>query len=178
VNPGTRPLTQGELQASLGDQLPAIVDPIRQIATDLGVRPYRVFLVKETWNGLRIGEGESSRVRTEILPNPIVDDLTMTKMRATTAGRMEDGDLRIRWISLTFSEHQLLGIDGHPDGLPDNMAFYWEVAEDGSDTPAAPRRRYTPVGVPYNDKDNAQWIVVLKRQQASMSSTGEPEIAF
>ena len=57
-----RPLRPDEVKASLMSRLVPNIDKIRQIATSLGLRPYRVFLVHILWTGDRIGEGQPTEI--------------------------------------------------------------------------------------------------------------------
>jgi hypothetical protein len=44
-NPAIRPLSDWEVDRSLGEDLIDVADDIRQLYTEFGLRPYRVFLV-------------------------------------------------------------------------------------------------------------------------------------
>jgi hypothetical protein len=52
---------------TLASSLKPLARSIRGIPGALGVRPHRVFLVTESWSGLRVGEGVPSRDETEIV---------------------------------------------------------------------------------------------------------------
>jgi hypothetical protein len=119
---------------SLADSLGPTCDRIRQIATDLGVRPYQVFLVHWRWPGKR-GLGrpvETSRI--EILPTPRVQDMLSTTFAASAFGQTEGGGLFIDRISQarhgrsgeTTDERRqrrvLLGSAGAPQHVPTHQA--------------------------------------------------------
>lgn len=153
-----------------------MADEIRQLATDFGVRPYRVFLVRLRWTGTERGAGQAEEVlRREILPTPFVEDLSQTRRRASEAGMLEDGGTRISRISLTFTEDELLGRDPAGAEPAENEEFFYEVVEDGGETKPPRRRRYITNGVPLCDRMNVQWIVSVTRQQYEMGRDGQPE---
>jgi hypothetical protein len=143
------------------------VDQIRQIATDLGTRPYRVFLVHIVWTGTRRGDGQPSEIaRIEILPTPKVSSSTSFAMQAM--GLTEMGGISVSQISLRFTEDDLTGKT--PDlidpamtrtGLR-NAEFFYEVVERRPTGPTPIPRRYIPADVP--TRGNTGWRVNLLKQ--------------
>lgn len=146
------------------------VDQIRQIATDLGVRPYRVYLVHVMWTGSHRGEGQPTEIsRREILPTPKVSDMSSTMQVLRSMGMTEEGTISVSQISLRFTEDDLMGKT--PDlidpelrrtGLR-NAEFFWEVVESRPTDPLAIPRRYTPPSdVPM--RGTTGWRVTLTKQ--------------
>ena len=166
---------------SLADSLGPTCDRIRQIATDLGVRPYQVFLVHWRWPGKR-GLGrpvETSRI--EILPTPRVQDMLNTTFAASAFGQTEGGGLFIDRISQRFSEADLLGTTPdmadpvRPQTSAGNVEFFWEVRERRNTCPPTKPRRYVPSGVPMLNRTGLHWRVNLTKQSTSYEV--EPEVA-
>ena len=74
------------IKPSLADMLGPTVDIVRQIRTDLGFSPYRVFLVHWRWPGKR-GLGRPLEIaRQEILPTPRVQDMLSTSFAVSAFG--------------------------------------------------------------------------------------------
>ena len=145
------------------------IDVIRQIATDLGVRPYRVFMIHVQWTGARRGEGQPTEIaRIEILPTPKVQDMAATTQVLQAMGLTEAGGLTVSQISLRFTEDDLMGktqdlIDPEirRTGLR-NAEFFWEVVEARPTGPAPIPRRYVPADVPM--RGSSGWRITLTKQ--------------
>jgi hypothetical protein len=159
-----------------------LVDKVRQIATNLGDRPYCVDLVWTRWSGSEIGAGEETEfARVPILPNPIVRDLTSVLQNPFSAGILPVGSVRVTEISAGQMNEDLLRgftIPGD-DPRPADVDFFWEVRFDGRGARInhpSERARYRLLGVPYYDADNVQYQVLLERasQDPSRSGTGVP----
>jgi hypothetical protein len=156
-----------------------VVDKVRQIATNLGARPLRVFLVWTTWTGERRGEGEERLLQElEILPTPVVSDPTAIARNPYAAGTLPVGAVSVTEISCgQFSEDLLRGWK-LPGGDPIDerrMDFFWEVREDGRTAGRAPeRRRFRVLGDVYLDAENVQFKVILERASADRRRDGSP----
>lgn len=193
-----KPLTPAQASHALANRFGTRVDRIRQIATRLGIRPFRVFLVWSVWTGAERGEGEERiRARLEILPTPKVDSLENIAFRPMLAGMLPTGQLRVREISVNFTGDQLTGvaiptqafIDANDPALTTSGAelpahgtrihepndFYWEVVEDGRGDNPAPRQKYRLAAQPHRDAGNVQWIAVLERISQDNSRNGNPQ---
>lgn len=169
-------------QRTLAESLGPSIDTIRQIATDLGVRPYRVFLVHWLWP-VKKGLGKPREIyRKEILPTPRVRDLNATPFAMSAFGLNEVGGLFVDKISARFSEADLIGrtpdvID--PARPQTNLATsecFWEVRETRQTTPPTKPRRYRPSSVPMLNRTGMHWQVALVKQDDT-SENVEPEVA-
>lgn len=158
-------------QASLVEQLGPVADSIRQIATDLGARPYRVFSVRYRWSGGAIGNGVPERItEIELLPTPKVA-FEQLPVELRTAGNVERGGFVLRQISPRYTEDQLTELGYSTD--PGVEAFV-EVSLDARDSDPSKRRRFAKAGVPWYDAERFQWSVRLTRQDSDRSRSGAP----
>jgi hypothetical protein len=150
-----RPLGPGEIGNTLADKLSPMADKLRQIATKLGVRRYRVFMVHVMWSGAARGAGLPKEIsRREILPTPKVSDMQATTNVLRQFGLTEEGGLVVDEISAAFTEDDLVGKT--PDLVDPTMTrtgtqnaeFFWEVVEARNTYPLPTPRRYVPSDVP------------------------------
>ena len=111
--PRPRPLRNPS--RSLAHRLGRVADSVRQIATDLGARPYRVFLTWTKWGLNREserGDGYERLVaRCEILPTPLVTSLDGVSFSIFHAGTIPVGSVRVGEVSVrNFDEDVLRGL--------------------------------------------------------------------
>lgn len=159
-----RSLREGEFQNTLVGQVGCCVDQIRQINTDMGLRPYHVYIVKLQWTGRQRGDGVLTELeRTELLPVPKVADLSNVQLQLQPIGLDEVGTLQISEISARYNEFQLRGLGPAGEELGKNQEFMWEVswARDDGTTPI--RRRFHPQTLPTYNPGMFQWSVTLVR---------------
>ncbi len=179
---------------SLAMRLAGTADRARRIATRLGVRPYRVFLVWTVWGlndqGQR-GDGyERDLARVEIRPTPLVKSLDGVSFSLFHAGTIPVGSVSVGEISARhFTEDELRGFrvpivpwqqGADPCSLPvlvgggtgggESVAnpydFFWEVVEDGRHDLPPSRKRFRLLNTPFYRADSAEWTVMLERSSA------------
>lgn len=164
-----------------------VVDRVRQIATNLGARPLRCFLVWSRWTGAVRGEGtEELLAELEILPTPAVSDPTAIARNPFAAGTLPLGTISVTEISTGQYTEDLLRGWKKPDGSALDEAredFFWEVREDGRTAGRTPeRRRFRVLGDVFLDAENVQFKVLLERSSPDMrrdgSLHGAPPPAF
>lgn len=175
--PKPRPLTPNEASRSLVHRLGARVDRVRQIATKLGMRPYRVFLVWTRFGGEERGEGTEREVtRLELLPTPKVADLSALALSPKNAGLLPVGSCRLTEVSTTYTAEQLTGRVvplPHEQQVPEPFDFFYELVPDGRDgTGAPPRARYRLSAQPWYDAENVQWSILLERTSEDRKPDG------
>jgi hypothetical protein len=170
---------ESPVRRSLAQSLGPAVDRIRQLATDLGVRPYQVWLVHWRWPGKR-GLGKPIEIhREEILPTPRVQDMLSTSFAVSAFGMSEGGGLFIDQVSQRYSEADLTGrtpdlIDpARTQTSSGNVEFFWEVRERRQTTPPTKPRRYVPSGVPMLNRTGMHWRVNLTKQETSYEVEAE-----
>jgi hypothetical protein len=183
-----KPLKPSEAARRLANRLARPVDRIRQVATRLGVRSRRVFLVWQAWGGDERGDGTPYEVdRLELLPTPKVTGLDAVALTAVSAGVLPIGTIRVEQVSAAYSESQLrglfslragvfeevtegsLGSQLRPAGLhpanhvPPSVSFFYEVVEDGRHEGLPLRQKYRLSAQPTLDESRVQWRLVLER---------------
>lgn len=144
-----------ESEQTLAESLVGVADDIRQLATDFGMRPYRVFLVwigytaDENADGLldvdeqgisaddrTIGAGRPYLIaELELLPTPRVGPLGGVRQNLEPMGLTESGGLTIDQVSPSYSEDLLLGLlpdvvdPQRPEQLRPGVQFFYEIQE-------------------------------------------------
>ena len=160
---------------------PGVIDRSRQIATNLGMRPYLVELVWTGWSGAERGEGtERELVRVQLLPMPQVKDLTSIALNGFSAGKLPVGSIRVDEISAgRYTEDLLRGLK-LPTGEKfdeKRMDFTWEVREDGRNLGSgelAERKKFRVMAGPHLSACCTQYSVVLERASKDPSRSGAP----
>jgi hypothetical protein len=174
------PLRPDQVGRTLAQDLVPVVDDVRQLATDFGVRPYRVFLVHVQWTGPTRGIGVAEEVsRREILPTPQISDMSATSRSLQAVGLVEEGTIRLRRISASLTEDDLLGRTAdlaNPDGTrrdKRSIEFFYEVVQQrpGGVEPAV-RRRYVPDSAADLRPAAAGWSISLRKQQQDRARDG------
>lgn len=158
-------------QSSLTESLGSVVDRMRQLSTDFGQRPYRVFSVVYQWSGGEEGKGDLSIVaENEFLPTPLVD-IGSTGKEATPAGTKETGGARMSELSPRYTEDQIEAL--LPTALQDGQFSFVEVRMDARDGSSVVRRRYTIKDTPRRRVEEFDWFVKLTVQQSPRTRAGE-----
>lgn len=151
--PGLNPLMDFEVGLTLGEDLVQTADDIRQLYTDFGLRPYKIFQVWIGWTldenddgvvsgvELLLGEVEVGAGRPvllcerELLPTPAIQVGGVSK-RLDVTGDTESGGLLVTQISPRFSEDELVGLvypyrdEARPNTLKAGIDFFYEVREN------------------------------------------------
>jgi hypothetical protein len=180
--PRPHPLQPFQAKRSLANRLVRVADNVRQIATNLGIRPYRVFLVWTTFDGEERGEGtERELARVEILPTPKTAELTSLQQAPYAAGVLTTGTLRLDRISAGFTAAQLSGLEvpgkGQLPDMPQNIDFWYEIREDGRGNDRPVPLRFRLATSPYRAAGKVSWSVVLERQDEATQMDGLPPFA-
>ncbi len=169
-----------EAQGSLAYDLTSVVDDIRTIASDMGVRPYRVFMVHGVWSGAKRGEGTLQvNSRREITPVPRVRDMASVRRNLRSTGLTEEGDVVVDRISARYTEDDLIGLTPdlqsltQPRTLRSNVEFWYEIEENRPSRPnPVPRRFSPPVSVPTLSRAGMSWSMALTKQDYNRGRTG------
>jgi len=173
---------KGILDSAYGDTLlgsfvgDGCLDELRQIASDFGARPYRVFLVRTLWKGGKRGRGPEQVIsETEILPTPKVETMMSVQLQMLDVGVDEQGGMTVSEISPRYTENQLLGRNEDGTEIADNETFSWEISMHRGDSDDQKRRRYNVKGVPSYEPTGLQWKVSLVRSGSDRQTGGNPK---
>lgn len=156
---------------SLVEELGEVVDDLRQIATEFGARPYRVFSIVVGWSGGEIGRGDQTVLEeTELLPTPFID-LSSIRYRVTSGGKTDDGTVKMFEISPRYTEDEVRALFSRALGTAEQQ--FIEVRLDARFGEDPVRHRLTLSGMPFHDATGFQWVVNLLVQQEERRRTGE-----
>jgi hypothetical protein len=144
------------------------IDNARQVATEIGARPYQVFLVWGTWGGRERGEGDFGEVaRVQLLPNPKVETMQFTST-PYSAGQLPVGAVRVSGISTSYAQPVLQG-DELPNGQRfdkqkrTNEFFFEVVQDDRHETINPERARMRLLSGPVLIPTRVSWEMQLER---------------
>lgn len=165
-------LTPREADRSLAVDLAEVVDESRALVTDLGFRPYRVFVVLERWSSGVIGRGTAAVVReTEIVPTPCVD-LEPLARRHGPAGAVERGEALLSELSARYTEAEVMEL--LRPRVDAGELCYLETRSDGRMGAEPHRRRFVIASVPYLDAERFEWRARLRPQDDARRGDGRP----
>lgn len=160
-----------------------MADDIRQIATDLGQRPYRMFSVVYKWSGGAVGRGAPSTIfEQEFLPTPkltingLVDRgyiRAAVKDKPQEAGTVERGVISVIDISPRYTEDQIKQLFRSGGTLDAGEVAFIEISMDSRDG-ASDRRRFSVDSVPTRHPSKFYWSVELVRQELDRNRYGQP----
>lgn len=165
-----------DLGSTLAQKLIPIADNVRNLFTRFGMRPYKVRIVRVRWSGGKRGRGAPHVARSiDLLPTPLVEDLSALTEVLEPIGVDETGVVTVSEISGRFTDDQLryLSDDGAPPG-PDEEVFY-EIEypqPDGAGGDVV--RRFTLRGAPDYKAGRFQWSVRLEKANEDRSRQGDP----
>ena len=171
----TGPILDQEYKDTLlGEFMDGCIDDIRQLAADVGARPYRVFLVRTRWSGRERGSGVESVIsEDEVIPTPKVE-MGGLQRQMLDIGMDEQGTATVTEISPRYLENQLTGQLPNGEEIPGNETFYWEISLSRGDSDSNRRSRYMIQGVPIYEATRLQWTARLVRAGSDREASGEP----
>ena len=167
--------TQLQLGNTLAQKLIPIADNIRNLYTRFGLRSYKLRIVRVRWSGGRRGRGVPEVMETaDLLPTPLVQDLSTLTEVLNPVGLDEVGVIGVSEISGNFTDDQLrwLSDDGVPPGV-DEEVFY-EIEYPQPDGSLSVKRRFSLRGAPYYNAGRFQWQVRLERANEDRTRGGDP----
>ena len=167
--------TQMELSNTLAQRLIPVADNIRNLFTRFGLRTYKVRIVRVRWSDGRRGRGVPQVVaEKDILPTPLVQDLSGITEILNPIGLDEVGTITVSEISGRFTDDELrfLAEDGEPPG-PDEEVFYEIEFPDPDGNRDSVKRRFLLRGAPYYNAGRFQWQIRLERVNEDRSRDGD-----
>lgn len=165
------------LGKTLAQRLIPVADNIRNLFTRFGLRSYKVRIVRIRWGGGRRGLGVPFLKGTlDILPTPMVQDLSTLTEILTPVGLDETGVIVVSQISGSFTDDQLrfLDEDGQQPG-PDEEVFY-EIEYPQPDGPrnSSQKRRFVLRGAPNYNPGGFEWTIRLEKSNEDRTRGGDP----
>lgn len=176
------PLGRGAAASSLVGRLArpgGLVERARQMATDLGARPFRVFLVWTVFSGPSRNKGDERVLeRHELLPTPRVDFGSLAR-NPTLVGVFPAGSARVDEVPPRLSRDELEG-RVLPGGKPlptveGKVDFFYEVVPDDRQQEKPAHTRFRLNNVPSFEAENAQWVLILEPASGELRRDGRPD---
>jgi len=176
--PRPKPITPEQARRSPVARLARVADKVRQVATRLGARPYRCFLVWTRFSGEVRGEGDEIDIkRVELLPTPKVESLDAISLNAVSAGIVPVGAIKLTKVSADRYTFDMLNgryiPQQHEDELPEPYDFYYELHEDGRLDPDPTRQRYRLLTPPTLKGAGTEWVFSLERASEERNRQGQ-----
>lgn len=155
---------------SLVEDLADVADDIRQLATDFGARPYRVFSIVVSWSGGEVGKGDQRiESETEVLPTPNVN-ISNIRYNVTTGGWTDDGYVKMYEVSPRYTHDEIKALFYRD--LENAEQSFVEIHMDPRHGCNPIRHRFVVSGLPFYDATGFQWVVTLKVQQEERNRDG------
>ena len=168
-------VTPALLRESLGRDLIDVVDCARDIASELGVRPYVVRIVRTRWSGGARGAGvEEVMSALDLLPTPKVSDLSGLAEVLQPVGLDEVGGVQVEEISGRFSEEELRFLSADGAAPEPQESVWWEIEFIRHDGKPGQRRRFALSGAPEYLPTRVQWRVRLTKAHEDRGRDGVP----
>jgi hypothetical protein len=164
-----------QLNKTLARQLVPLADQLRDMLTQFGLRPYKVRIVRTQWSGGERGIGVPVVVKeTDILPTPLLSDLTTLTEIVQPVGLDEIGMVTLSEVSGRFTEDDLMGRDSDGAPIPADQEFFYEVEFPRLDGLPGVRRRFFPRSAPQYDAGGLQWVVRMEKTHEDRDRAGDP----
>ena len=166
--------TAMDLKKTLAQRFIPLADDLRNLLTRFGLRVLKVRIVKVRWGNGRRGTGAPMVESTlDILPTPLVQDLSTLTEVANPVGLDEVGSILVSEISGRFTEDQVrfLDTDGRQPG-PDEEIF-WEIEFPRIDGKPSVKRRFALRSAPMYFAGRLQWQVRLERAHHDRGRNGD-----
>jgi hypothetical protein len=163
-----------QLNRTLGQKLIPVADRLRDLFTRFGLRPYKVRVVRVRWSGGTRGIGAPIVERTlDLLPTPLVVDLTTMTEVVQPVGLDEIGSITVSEISGRFTDYQLRMLD--PNGRepdPDEEVYY-EIEFPKPDG-TSDKRKFWLRSAPHYHAGRFYWQVRLEKAHQDRDFRGDP----
>lgn len=168
-------LSGEDLKCTLARKLIPVVDRIRDLNTQFGLRPYIVRIIRTRWSGGQRGDGVENVVyEAPILPTPLISDLSGLTEIVQPVGLDEVGAIVVSEVSGSYTEDYLLGRGSAGESIPADEQFYYEIEFPRPGNQPGERRRFFPRSAPTYQPARFQWTVTLERSHEDRSRSGEP----
>jgi len=143
------------------------INAARAVIESLGLRKYRVFLVKVTYSGPGFGEGNASAVVfDEILPAPKVRTLSDYRIATSSGLALKPGALLVEKISVTRRKEELLGQAQLGPDPSLNQRIVWGIQPRGQLYMELFEKASEP------SLESFGWVITLNRLNAQIKGVG------
>lgn len=169
--------TAMQLDRTLGQRLIPVADRVRDLHTKFGLRPYKVRVVRMQWASGERGRGLPVVAKElDILPTPLVQDLSTMMEIVQPVGLDEVGTIIVSEISGRFTDDDLrfAGSDGSSPG-PDEEVFYEIEFPRTPDGLPGDKRRFFLRAAPMYFAARFQWQVRLEKAHEDRMRNGDYE---
>jgi hypothetical protein len=165
-------VAQAQRTALVGKLTP-VVDSLRDMLTQFGLRSYTVRIIKTRWTGTRRGEGEEY-VQTvhEILPTPKLLDLSGIVFTVQPIGADEFGNVIVSEISPRFTEAHLRGTTKDFKQPASDEQVYYEIEFPTPVGQPGVKRRFTLSKPPEYKPGRFGWSVQLEKAREDRQPNG------
>lgn len=161
---------------SLVRKLEPVADALRDQLTKVGLRQYKVAVVRVRWTGGARGDGVPEAVSyTHLLPTPKVLDLASLEEVLHPTGMQETGGIRVEQISGSYTEEQLRGLDQDGNQLDPSEEVFYEIEFLRGDNLPSLKRRFILQDAPQYFAGKLQWQMNLSRQAGDRDRQGDAE---
>lgn len=151
--PGSADLNPDVLVDSLVEMIDGLRDDLHPA---FGVRPYRVFVVRRSYEGEAIGDGAYQDRETELRPQPRV--LNLGHYDLAPGGLNERGETKVTEVSLSYAYAELTG-----EGMALGPSEQWLIRIDEGNGQGNPPRYFTHGSPPYVDREkDMAWVLYLR----------------
>lgn len=168
-------LTAKQITATLAQRLIPVADRVRDLFTRFGMRPYKIRIVRVRWSDGSRGVGTPIVENTlDLLPTPLVQDLTTLTEIVQPVGLDEVGSILVSEISGRFTDNDLrfLSADGSP---PDpDVEVYYEIEFPKLDG-TSDKRRFFLRSAPHYAAGRFMWQLRLEKAHEDRARNGDPE---
>lgn len=169
--PGNEPVSDSDYACGIGVQLQGVVDEARRLKHELGLRPYRVFLV---WTKRNSRQRADELRRIELVPVRVTGWENL-QWKLGQTGSHAEGTIRLTEVSPAQVDEDLLR--GRLDGRApaDGIEFFYEVVrrprceDDKAKTAIG---RYALATVPEYNPDRFWWELFLVDAEAPRAPEG------
>jgi hypothetical protein len=156
---------------ALVEQIAGLVDDARQLAVDVGLRPYEVWSVVVRWSGGERHRGTPSILWEQpFLPVPKVTGVSEVDRDLRAGGAVKRGTIRLEKLSARYTQEQICTLFPSPEQLGRADEHFIETRIDGRDGSRTVRARYVVSGTP--ERRPLDWTVKLTKQDANRERDG------
>lgn len=165
-------LTGQQYAKTLVASMIPVADNLRELAANMGLRPYILRMVWVRWTGPLVGRGNAIVERVEdVRPTPNIPKHG-TDLEYMDAGAVNRGPIEVLEVSGTYTMEQLMGIGAGGEALDPNLEFFYETEKLRPDGSASNKLRWSLSGEPTWYPGALSWRFTLVPSQAARDRSG------